>query len=86
MVSRSGIISWCDSVERRPDQIVHGGVDHYEFLGAVPLAIEHARQQHAGGADDGTARFHHRCKAGGAHGARQAADELANLGALRPLW
>ncbi len=47
------------AVERRPDQIVHGGVHNHEFLVSVLLAVEHAREQHAGRADDGTAGLHH---------------------------
>ena len=48
-------------VKRRPDQIVHGRIHHHEFLGRRLLPVEHAREQHAGRADDGAARLdHHR--------------------------
>ena len=38
-------------VQRRPDQVVHAGVDDDEILGLAALEIEHARDQDAGIAD-----------------------------------
>ena len=44
-------------IERRPDQIVHRGVDDDEILGLAALQIEHARDEDAGIADDQPARL-----------------------------
>ena len=47
------------AVERRADQVVHRGVHDDEFLLAVPLAVEHAREQHARGPTIDAARLDH---------------------------
>ena len=46
-------------VQRRPDQIVHRGIDDDEILGLAMLHIDHAGNQDAGVADDQTARLEH---------------------------
>ena len=44
-------------VKRRPQQVVHGGIDHDELLAVIPLAIDDASEQHSGRPDDGAARL-----------------------------
>ena len=41
------------AVERWANEVVHGCVDNQEALAVVFLPINHTRQEHARGADDG---------------------------------
>lgn len=53
-------------VERGAEEIVHARVDDDEGLGLAMLQIDHARDQHAGVADDEAARLQHQLAVQGA--------------------
>ena len=73
-------------VERRPHQVVHGGVGDDEILGPAGLAVKHPRQQQPAGGHHRAARLQDQLQPRAAENPAHGPGQRRGIGHLGPFF